>query len=107
EVDAGSPQKTRQKKRLAACDAGKVENFRPPDYLRGAARGSSEHPMMSYVEASSAPLRKTGQIKLYGAEAFAGMRRAGRLVAECLDMLVPEVKPGVPTDRIDRLGVRV
>ncbi len=59
--------------------------------------------MMNYVEASSAPLRKTGQIKLYGAEAFAGMRRAGRLVAECLDLLVPEVKPGVATDRIDRL----
>ena len=58
--------------------------------------------MMSYVEASSAPLRKTGQIKLYGAEAFAGMRRAGRLVAECLDALVPHVKPGVTTDEVDR-----
>src|SRR3569833_4557625 len=31
------------------------------------------------------------------------MRAAGRLTAECLDMLVPEVKPGVPTDRIDQL----
>lgn len=59
--------------------------------------------MMTYVDAASAPLRKTGQIKLYGADAFAGMRKAGRLVAECLDMLGPEVKPGVPTDRIDRL----
>jgi methionyl aminopeptidase len=58
--------------------------------------------MMTYVEAASAPLRKTGQIKLHGAEAFAAMRRAGRLVAECLDALVPVVKPGVPTDRIDR-----
>jgi methionyl aminopeptidase len=58
--------------------------------------------MMSYVDAASAPLRKTGQIKLYNAEAFAGMRRAGRLVAECLDALVAEVKPGVPTDLIDR-----
>jgi methionyl aminopeptidase len=57
---------------------------------------------MTYVEAASAPLRKTGQIKLYGAEAFAGMRRAGRLVAECLDALVAEVTPGVATDRIDR-----
>jgi len=59
--------------------------------------------MMTYVDAASAPLRKTGQIKLYGADAFAGMRKAGRLVAECLDSLVPEVKPGVPTDHIDRL----
>jgi methionyl aminopeptidase len=58
---------------------------------------------MTYVDAASAPLRKTGQIKLYGPDAFAGMRRAGRLVAECLDMLTHEVAPGVPTERIDRL----
>jgi len=58
---------------------------------------------MSYVEAALAPLRKTGQIKLHGPQAFEGMRKAGRLVAECLDMLVDEVKPGVPTDRIDKL----
>ncbi|NWG26349.1 MAG: M24 family metallopeptidase, partial [Pseudorhodoplanes sp.] len=58
---------------------------------------------MNYVDAALAPLRKTGQIKLHNAEAFAGMRKAGRLVAECLDMLTDEVKPGVPTDRIDRL----
>ena len=58
---------------------------------------------MTYVDAALAPLRKNGQIKLYGAEAFAGMRKAGRLVAECLDMLDGEVKPGVPTERIDRL----
>jgi methionyl aminopeptidase len=58
---------------------------------------------MNYVDAALAPLRKTGQIKLHSAEAFAGMRKAGRLVAECLDMLTDEVKPGVPTDRIDQL----
>jgi len=58
---------------------------------------------MTYVDAALAPLRKTGQIKLYGPDAFAGMRKAGRLVAECLDMLAGEVKPGVPTARLDRL----
>ena len=58
---------------------------------------------MTYVEANVAPLRKTGQIKLHGASAFEGMRKAGRLVAECLDMLAAEVKPGVSTERIDRL----
>ncbi|MEZ5889903.1 MAG: type I methionyl aminopeptidase [Xanthobacteraceae bacterium] len=58
---------------------------------------------MTYIDAAVAPLRKTGQIKIYDAEAFAAMRRAGRLVAECLDMLVAEVKPGVPTNWIDRL----
>jgi methionyl aminopeptidase len=58
---------------------------------------------MSYVDAATAPLRKTGQIKLHGPEAFAGMRKAGRLVAECLDMLVPEIIRGVTTEHIDRL----
>ena len=58
---------------------------------------------MTYVDAAHAPLRKTGQIKLHGTAAFEGMRRAGRLVAECLDMLAAEVKPGVPTENIDRL----
>ena len=58
---------------------------------------------MTYVDAKTAPPRKTGQIKLHGPEAFAGMRKAGQLVAKCLDMLVGEVKPGVPTERIDQL----
>jgi methionyl aminopeptidase len=58
---------------------------------------------MTYVDASVAPLRKTGQIKLHGAAAFAGMRKAGALVAQCLDMLAPPVKPGVTTAELDRL----
>ena len=58
---------------------------------------------MSYVDAALAPHRKTGQIKLHGPAAFEGMRKAGRLVAECLDMLADEVRPGVPTETIDRL----
>jgi methionyl aminopeptidase len=58
---------------------------------------------MSYVEAAAAPLRKTGQIKLHGEEGFAGMRRAGQLVAEALDMLVPHVRPGVTTEKLDQL----
>ena len=57
---------------------------------------------MTYVEAVAAPLRKTGQIKLHGKDAFEGMRKAGRLVAECLDMLAHEVKPGISTEKIDR-----
>ncbi len=45
---------------------------------------------------------RTGQIKIHGAEAFEGMRAAGRLAAECLDMLTPYVKPGVITADLDR-----
>jgi methionyl aminopeptidase len=59
--------------------------------------------MMSYVEAATAPLRKTGQIKLHGPEGFAGMRRAGELVAEVLDLLVDEVRPGITTEKLDKL----
>jgi methionyl aminopeptidase len=57
---------------------------------------------MTYVDAAAAPLRKTGQIKIHGPEGFVGMRKAGRLVAECLDLLTAEVKPGVSTDHLDR-----
>ena len=58
---------------------------------------------MTYVDASVAPLRKTGQIKLYGPAAFEGMRKAGALVARCLDLLAPHVKPGVSTQKLDNL----
>jgi methionyl aminopeptidase len=47
---------------------------------------------------------RTGQIKIHGPEAFEGMRVAGRLAAECLDMLIPHVQPGVVTDDLDRLA---
>ena len=59
---------------------------------------------MNYVDAAIAPLRKTGQIKIHGPAAFEGMRKAGRLAAECLDMLAGEIHPGVPTERLDRLA---
>jgi len=44
---------------------------------------------------------RDGTIKLHGPEAFAGMRRAGRLAAEILDAMVPLVRPGVTTAAID------
>jgi methionyl aminopeptidase len=47
---------------------------------------------------------RTGAIKIHGPEGFEGMRRAGRLAAECLDMLIPHVQPGVSTDELDRLS---
>ena len=58
---------------------------------------------MNFVDAAEAPGRKTGQIKLHGAEDFAAMRKAGKLTAEALDMLVDIVKPGVTTEAIDKL----
>jgi len=47
---------------------------------------------------------RTSQIKVHDSEAFEGMRRAGRLAAECLDLLIPLVKPGAITDDIDRVA---
>ena len=49
------------------------------------------------------PLLRSEQIRIHGPDAFAGMRRAGRLVAECLDMITPYVVPGAVTDDLDRL----
>jgi methionyl aminopeptidase len=59
---------------------------------------------MNYVDAALAPNRNTGHVKLYGPEAFEGMRRAGKVAAECLDMLAAEVREGVSTARIDDLA---
>ncbi|MFN4287613.1 MAG: type I methionyl aminopeptidase [Brevundimonas sp.] len=45
---------------------------------------------------------RTGTIRVHGPEGFEGMRRAGRLVAEALDMIGEYVVPGVTTDELDR-----
>ncbi len=55
---------------------------------------------MSNVELKRAALADR-DIKRHGPEAFEGMRKAGRLAAEALDMLVPYVKPGVTTAELD------
>ncbi|MDK9695256.1 MAG: type I methionyl aminopeptidase [Siculibacillus sp.] len=57
--------------------------------------------MVTYVDAATAPLKNTGVIRLYGAEAFEGLRKAGRFAAECLDAVVPLARPGVTTQEID------
>jgi methionyl aminopeptidase len=49
-------------------------------------------------------LVRTSKIKVHGPEAFEGMRKAGQVAAECLDMLAPLVQPGVLTDDLDRLA---
>ena len=43
------------------------------------------------------------RITIHAPADFEGMRRAGRLAAEALDMITPHVKPGVTTEAIDRL----
>ena len=61
--------------------------------------------MTNYITMTdSDAAERTGAIKLYGPEGFAGMRRAGRLAAEVLDDLVPHVVEGVSTEEIDRIA---
>ncbi len=58
-----------------------------------------------YVQASSAAARRAeNTIKLHGPDDFAGMRAAGQAAARVLDLLVPEVKPGVTTEALDDLA---
>ena len=57
---------------------------------------------MSNLEFARAQARDT-KIKLHGPDAFAGMQKAGQLVAEALDLLVEQVKPGVTTEALDAL----
>ncbi len=58
---------------------------------------------MTYAEAEA--YERQGQIKIHDPKvAFPGMAAAGKLAAECLDMLVPETKEGVTTGRLDDLA---
>ncbi len=57
--------------------------------------------MVTYVDDATAPLKNTGAIRLYGPEAFEGLRKAGRFAAECLDAVTELARPGVTTQEID------
>ncbi len=58
---------------------------------------------MPDAEAFEATRRAHFAVTVHNKEDFEGMRRAGRL-AEVLDLLVPEVKPGVTTEYLDKLA---
>jgi methionyl aminopeptidase len=59
---------------------------------------------MNNLEYARTQSRRDGQIPLHGPDAFVGMRRAGQLAAEALDMLTAFAKPGVTTERLDDLA---
>jgi methionyl aminopeptidase len=58
---------------------------------------------MTFVSSVEVAGRKSGHIKLHSEQDFAGMRRAGRLAAEALDLLTDYVRPGVTTEALDKL----
>lgn len=55
------------------------------------------------LESAKKPRLNADGITIHSKEDFEGMRRAGRLAAEILDMIGPYVKPGVTTDYLDQL----
>ncbi len=52
-------------------------------------------------EVQTSATRQGNAIANYGPDGFKGMRKAGRLAAECLDQIYDMVKPGVTTQEID------
>jgi methionyl aminopeptidase len=60
---------------------------------------------MANLDISRAQGREA-KIKLHGPEGFKGMRKAGQLAAQALDMLEEHVKPGVTTQYLDDLAVQ-
>jgi methionyl aminopeptidase len=60
---------------------------------------------MTEILTQGAQRRRPGVIHIYGQDGFAGMRKAGQMVAACLDELVAFVRPGVTTLAIDRFVV--
>ena len=60
--------------------------------------------MITFVDASAQSRRKPGVIPLHGEEGFAGMRKAGALTAQALDILTEYVEPGVPTSTLDKVA---
>jgi len=54
-------------------------------------------------EAIEIARRAAFAIHTHSPKDFDGMRRAGRLAAEVLDLMVPQVKPGVTTAALDRM----
>ncbi len=64
--------------------------------------------MTSYITVTADDvIERDGAIKLYDAEAFEGMHKAGRLAALILDALVPHVVPGVTTEALDDIVRRM
>jgi methionyl aminopeptidase len=60
--------------------------------------------VITYVDAKAKGRRTAGVIPLHGEEGFAGMRKAGNLTAQALDLLVDAVQPGVTTLALDKLA---
>ena len=59
---------------------------------------------MNQQETAQLERRRNADAPLHGPDGFEGMRSAGRLTAQALDLLVEYVKPGVTTEFLDKLA---
>ncbi|MDG2186814.1 MAG: type I methionyl aminopeptidase [Hyphomicrobiales bacterium] len=59
--------------------------------------------MNSYIKANLAPNKNIGLIKLYSNDDFLQMKKAGQLVAQCLNYIESFVVEGVTTNYLDKL----
>lgn len=59
--------------------------------------------MVNYIDAATATLKNTGQIRIHGEEGFAGMRKACQLTAKALDLVFPMIQSGTTTNEIDQM----
>ena len=66
-----------------------------------ASRGPRAHLLSQTRQRQPSTMDQQGgnsrRITIHSPEDFAGMRRAGQLAAETLDMITPHVRPGVST----------
>ncbi|PPR76815.1 MAG: Methionine aminopeptidase [Alphaproteobacteria bacterium MarineAlpha2_Bin1] len=58
---------------------------------------------MSYIDSANAPEVNNGLIKIHSKNDFDGMRVAGRIASNTLDMIADHVKPGVKTVELDNI----
>ncbi|MBX9797764.1 type I methionyl aminopeptidase [Sphingomonas sp.] len=56
-----------------------------------------------FLDSATAPSARSNAIRLHDESGFAGMRAAGRLAAQTLDMIAPHVVPGVTTAALDEM----
>ena len=70
--------------------------------MSDSALDQSPHRLLDR-EAIEIARRAAFAIHTHSPKDFDGMRRAGRLAAEVLDLMVPQVKPGVTTAALDRM----
>ena len=70
--------------------------------LLNTERNANNWLCMTFVDSSAIHGRRNGHIKLHGPDGFEGMRKAGQLTAQALDLLAPMIKPGVTTNALDK-----